>query len=106
MLSSAWLLYTRSTGCTPLGQGQWPRFLVFYAGAYAVQHVARPLKLACGLAGAPVGNWLLRVTSAVLGGRSSHIALVWLLGIQAVLLLCCLGAVAVYATQLVAAVAV
>jgi hypothetical protein len=73
--------------------------LVFYAGAYAMTHAARPLKLAAGLACAPAGTalvdgvaWALRSSKAV--------ALVVLLVAEAAALLCCLGAVAVYASRL------
>lgn len=105
MLSSAWLLFTRTTGFTPLQAGQWPKFLVFYAGAYAMTHAARPLKLAGGLACAPVGTALVDGVARAL--RSSKVAaLVVLLVAEAAGLLCCLGAVALYANRLALSVAV
>lgn len=101
MLSTAWVLYTKTTGITPLGPGQWPRFLVFYAGAYAMQHLARPLKLAVGLAGAPVGSAAVDKLSSVLGS-SKTAALVVLLICEAVTLLACVGCVVLYAKSLAA----
>lgn len=102
MLSSAYILFTKTTGATPLAPGQWPKFLVFYAGAYAMQHIARPLKLAAGLAGASIGAAAVDGVAAILGiGKNA--ALVVLLAVEAVLLLCCLGGVALYANKLAAA---
>lgn len=79
--------------------GQWPQFLVFYAGAYAVAHAARPMKLAVGLACAPAGT--AAVDGVAWSLRSSKVvALVVLLLAEAVALLCCLGSVVVYANRL------
>jgi hypothetical protein len=82
-----------------LQAGQWPKFLVFYAGAYAMTHAARPLKLAVGLACAPAGTALVEAAAWAL--RSSKaVALVVLLVAEAAALLCCLAAVAMYASRL------
>lgn len=98
MLSSAWLVFTRSTGQTPLQA--WPQFLACYAGIYAAQHLARPYKIAAGLAAAPLGKAAVRSAQRALR-VSSKVALVVLLLVEAVLLLACLGCVVLYARHLV-----
>lgn len=97
-LSSAWLLFTRSTGQTPLQA--WPQFLACYAGVYAAQHLARPYKIAVGLAAAPIGTAAVSAASRLLK-ISSNAALVGLLLAEAVLLLSCLGCVVLYTSRLV-----
>lgn len=97
-LSSAWLLFTRSTGQTPLQA--WPQFIACYAGVYAAQHLARPYKIAAGFAAAPIGT--AAVTTAARALRvSSKVALVVLLVLEAVVLLSILGCVVLYAARLV-----
>jgi hypothetical protein len=97
-LSSAWLIFTRSTGQTPLQA--WPQFLACYAGVYAAQHLARPYKIAVGLAAAPFGTAAVKAATKLFR-VSSKAALVALLLIEAVLLLSCLGCVVLYASHLV-----
>eukprot|EP00878_Enallax_costatus_P015969 GHUV01016744.1.p1 GENE.GHUV01016744.1~~GHUV01016744.1.p1 ORF type:complete len:260 (+),score=54.31 GHUV01016744.1:186-965(+) len=99
MLSSAWLLFTKTVGMTPLAPGQWPKFLMFYGGAYAMQHITRPLKLAIGLAGTSIGTAAIHKV-AQLFGISDTAALVVLLAVEVVLLLSCLGCAALYAQSL------
>ena len=38
------LLLRVQTGLSPLASGQWPAFLAFYAGIWAVQNFARPAR--------------------------------------------------------------
>jgi hypothetical protein len=97
-LSSAWLLFTRSSGQTPLQA--WPQFIACYAGIYAAQHLARPYKIAAGLAAAPIGTAAV-TTAARLLRVSSKVALVVLLLLEAVVLLSILGCVVLYAARLV-----
>lgn len=97
-LSCAWLAFTRTTGQTPLQA--WPQFLACYAGVYAAQHLARPYKIAAGLAAAPLGNAALRTTQRLLK-VGSKAALVVLLLLEAVLLLSFLGCVVLYARRMV-----
>ena len=40
-LGMAWLSFVKKYGVSPLAQGQWPTFLAFYAGFWAVQNFAR-----------------------------------------------------------------
>lgn len=102
LIIARFLPYTLPYAVVVLQVGQWPKFLVFYAGAYAVAHIARPLKLAVGLAGTPVGTALVEGVARLLHS-SKNAALVVLLVAEAALLLCGLGAVVVYANTLAAA---
>jgi hypothetical protein len=99
-LCSAWLLFARATGVTPLQD--WPRFLAAYAPAYAAQHAARPLKLAAGLTAARVGSAAVAAVGRVLRIGSTA-ALVVLLVLEGAVLLACLGAVVLWANRMVAA---
>jgi hypothetical protein len=86
MLSSAVVLYTHRTGCMPLQQGHWPQFLIWYAAAYAIQHIARPLKVMIGLASAGIGTFVVNTVAHQLGS-SKHVALITVLVFEAVVLL-------------------
>lgn len=99
MLSSAWLVFTRTTGQTPLQA--WPQFLACYAGVWAAQHLARPYKIALGLAASPAGTAALAAARRVFK-VGSNTALVLLLVLEAVLLLSCLGVVVLYSSQMAA----
>lgn len=99
MLSSAWVLFTRTTGQTPLQA--WPQFLACYAGVWAAQHLARPYKIALGLAASPAGTAALAAARRVFK-VGSNTALALLLVMEAVLLLSCLGAVVLYSSRMVA----
>jgi hypothetical protein len=98
MLSSAWLVFTKRTGQTPLQA--WPQFLACYAGVYAAQHLARPYKVAVGLAAAPLGTAAV-AAAARLFRNSSRAALVLLLVVEAAVLLACLGGVVLFARRMV-----
>jgi hypothetical protein len=99
VLCSAWLLFTRTTGSTP--PADWPRFVGVFTGTYAALHAARPLKLAAGLATAPVGAALVSAAARLLR-ISSSAALVVLLLLEAAVLLACLGCVVLWANRMVA----
>lgn len=92
-LSAAWLAFWSRFGCSPLQQGQWPKFLGFYSLLYAAQQASRPLRLAAGLALTPIGDALIASTARVLH-CSRHVALLLLFGLQAAAMLTVLGAVA------------
>jgi hypothetical protein len=40
-LTISWLAFKKSYGVSPLAEGQWPAFLAFYAGMWALQNFAR-----------------------------------------------------------------
>lgn len=78
------------------------QFLACYAGVYAAQHLARPYKIAAGLAAAPLGTAAVSAAGRMLR-VSQTTSLVVLLVVEAVALLSCLGVVVLYASRLVAA---
>lgn len=98
MLCSTWLLFTRSTGQTPLQA--WPQFLAMWAGMWAAQQAVRPVKVAMGLAGTPIGTAVV-TAAARLFRVNNTAALVVLLVLEAVVLLGCLGLVALHASHMV-----
>ncbi|KAI8475692.1 MAG: hypothetical protein J3K34DRAFT_517126 [Monoraphidium minutum] len=52
-LGMAWIAFVKRYGVSPMAPGQWPAFLAFYAGFWALQNFARPLRLSLALALAP-----------------------------------------------------
>lgn len=52
-LAIAWLGFVKKYGVAPTAPGQWKVFLAFYAGLWAMQNFARPLRLSLALALAP-----------------------------------------------------
>lgn len=52
-LTMAWLAFVKLNGVAPTAPGQWPSFLAFYAGFWAVQNFVRPLRISLALALAP-----------------------------------------------------
>jgi hypothetical protein len=65
----SWIAFVKQKGLSPLGD-QWPTFLAFYAGMWAVQNFLRPARFALALALAPGANRLIdRVGEATGFGR-------------------------------------
>lgn len=83
-LGLTWIAYYHKTSLSPLGPGQWPKFLTFYAGLWTLQQLSRPAKLAVAIAMAPAADRLLNSLSHWLRWSKSFLVVV-LLVVQAVL---------------------
>ncbi len=89
-LCAAWTLFVHATGQSPLAAGAWPKFLLAYAPVYCSVHIARPARLAAGLALAPAGEWVIRRLSARLGVKRGR-ALLVAFAVEAAVLLGAVG---------------
>jgi len=60
-LGVAWLAFVKQYGVAPTAPGQWKVFLAFYAGLWAMQNFARPLRISLALALAPAFDKIINL---------------------------------------------
>eukprot|EP00879_Flechtneria_rotunda_P007349 GHRR01007710.1.p1 GENE.GHRR01007710.1~~GHRR01007710.1.p1 ORF type:complete len:229 (+),score=67.54 GHRR01007710.1:484-1170(+) len=82
-LGISWLAFVKKYGVAPTAEGQWPTFLAFYAGMWAIQNFARPLRLSLALALAPAFD---RVINTI--GDKLHVDKKWAFGVFLVCMAC------------------
>eukprot|EP00798_Chlamydomonas_sp_ICE-L_P024893 gene24893-10558_t len=88
-LSVSWHSFMKVKGVCPLDPGQWPAFLAFYAGVWAVQNVFRPARFALAVAMAPIFDRGINFVALTLN-VSKKIAFGLCLGLMSVLMTVCL----------------
>ena len=93
-LAIAWLSFVKTRGgLTPLDEGQWAPFLLYYGGLWTVQNFARPLRFALAAAISPgfdrAMDWLARRLPSRWGKKAAFVILLGSLAVVSTLGLCC-----------------
>lgn len=68
----AWMTMVKTTGYSPIMPGQWPTFLGYYAGLWAIQNLLRPLRIPLAIAMAPPFEGLMQRISESTGGYDTR----------------------------------
>eukprot|EP00878_Enallax_costatus_P004200 GHUV01004430.1.p1 GENE.GHUV01004430.1~~GHUV01004430.1.p1 ORF type:complete len:219 (+),score=52.32 GHUV01004430.1:219-875(+) len=83
-LGMAWLAFVKKYGVAPTAPGQWKVFLAFYAGLWAMQNFARPLRISLALAMAPAFDKAITTIGVKLNIDKKWAFGIFLLGMAAI----------------------